>query len=286
MPPCPPPHHPLYVAVFSPLRSAASWHVTCLFVTHLSPLGPEFHEHRNLFRFRICRSGCHVVGPGIFVEHSSDQYPVRARKVGVAGAPQSRRSISGRTRVVSRSQEGPSVTLCDRYLFIKITSRGFSVAFKLGMQTTGRLKAQAPTKETRAVSRAHFHRRERPPLFPVLTRMTWSEKVVKERKPNPERLGKYISAGIFLPADRRIFSLPAFQAKRHDSAVASNAPVKSSLPSELSLLPELAVLTASTVSRMGLGRLCSALWGGGAYAHWLLALTSRLHQQHRGHHGP
>lgn len=173
--------------------------------------------------------------------NESDQYQVRARKVGVAGAPQSCRSISGRMRVVSRSQEGPSVTLCDRYGFIKITSRGFSVAFKLGMQTSARLKAQAPTKETRAVSVAHVCRRARPPLFPVLTGMTRSEKVVKERKPNPERLGKYISAGIFLPADRRIFFLPAFQAKRHDSAVASNAPVKSSLPSELSLLPELAV---------------------------------------------
>lgn len=64
-----------------------------------------------------------------------DQYQVRARRVGVAGAPQGRRSVSGRTRVVSRSQKGPSGALCDRYVFIKITSRGSSVAFKLGMQT-------------------------------------------------------------------------------------------------------------------------------------------------------
>lgn len=110
----------------------------------------------------------------------------------MARAPQSRHSVSGQTRVVSRFREGPSVTHCDRCVFIEITSRGFSVAFKLGMRTLGRLKPQAPTKETRAVSPAPVCRRERWPLFPVLTRMTWSEKVVKERKPKPGRLGKYI----------------------------------------------------------------------------------------------
>lgn len=55
--------------------------------------------------------------------------------------------------------------------------------------------------------------------------------------------------------------------------MASHAPIKSSLPLELSLLLELGMLTASAGSRTGLGRLCSVLLGGGAQAQWLLAFT-------------
>lgn len=47
--------------------------------------------------------------------------------------------------------------------------------------------------------------------------------------------------------------------------MASHAPIKSSLPLELSLL-ELGVLTVSAGSRTG-------LLGGGAHAQWLLAFT-------------
>lgn len=70
--------------------------------------------------------------------------------------------------------------------------------------------------------------------------------------------------------------MPAFQAKRYDSAAASKAPIRSLL-SEISLLSELGALSASTVSRP-----FSVLLGGGAPA----GLPLPPHQQLCGHHGP
>lgn len=111
----------------------------------------------------------------------------------------------------------------------------------------------------------HIRRRESRQLFSVFTRMTCNLKVAgKEENRTPRGLCKYICAGIFLPADGWIFSLlPAFQAKRHESAMANNTPIKKGLPSEISLLPEVGGLSASAKSR---SEACCVLLGGEAPA--------------------